>query len=94
MTRKVREMPRKAIWKTRQSQMVRGTIWSYSTNTTEFHMIRCKIFITVLCFLNAYFSFFEDSVTPTYAIAALHIKNERWDGVPFLLRCGKGKDFP
>uniref|UniRef100_A0A4D5R9C5 Glucose-6-phosphate 1-dehydrogenase n=1 Tax=Scolopendra viridis TaxID=118503 RepID=A0A4D5R9C5_SCOVI len=29
------------------------------------------------------------SVTPTYAIAACRINNERWDGVPFLLRCGK-----
>ena len=31
-----------------------------------------------------------DSNTPTYAMAALKINNERWDGVPFLLRCGKG----
>lgn len=30
------------------------------------------------------------SVTPTYALAALHINNERWDGVPFILKCGKG----
>lgn len=29
------------------------------------------------------------SNTPTYALAVLHIKNERWDGVPFILRCGK-----
>eukprot|EP00731_Ephydatia_muelleri_P001953 Em0001g1953a len=29
------------------------------------------------------------SVTPTFATAVLHIKNERWDGVPFILRCGK-----
>lgn len=33
----------------------------------------------------------NDSVTPTYAMAALYINNERWDGVPFFLRCGKGK---
>ncbi|KAK0398359.1 hypothetical protein QR680_002557 [Steinernema hermaphroditum] len=32
----------------------------------------------------------KDSVTPTYALAVLHINNERWDGVPFFLRCGKG----
>lgn len=32
----------------------------------------------------------KDSVTPTYAMAALYINNERWDGVPFFLRCGKG----
>lgn len=32
----------------------------------------------------------KDSVTPTYAMAALYINNERWDGVPFILRCGKG----
>ncbi|XP_064086497.1 glucose-6-phosphate 1-dehydrogenase-like isoform X2 [Macrobrachium nipponense] len=29
------------------------------------------------------------SVTPTYALAVAHINNERWDGVPFILRCGK-----
>lgn len=33
----------------------------------------------------------NDSVTPTYASAVLHVNNERWDGVPFILRCGKGK---
>lgn len=31
----------------------------------------------------------EGSITPTYASAALRINNERWDGVPFILRCGK-----
>ncbi|XP_055844977.1 glucose-6-phosphate 1-dehydrogenase isoform X1 [Episyrphus balteatus] len=31
----------------------------------------------------------NDSTTPTYALAALEIKNERWEGVPFILRCGK-----
>lgn len=29
------------------------------------------------------------STTPTYALAVLRINNERWDGVPFILRCGK-----
>ncbi|XP_046682296.1 glucose-6-phosphate 1-dehydrogenase isoform X3 [Homalodisca vitripennis] len=29
------------------------------------------------------------STTPTYCMAVLQIKNERWDGVPFILRCGK-----
>nr|AAX45785.1 glucose-6-phosphate dehydrogenase isoform B [Ips typographus] len=29
------------------------------------------------------------SVTPTYAAAVLRIDNERWDGVPFILKCGK-----
>jgi glucose-6-phosphate 1-dehydrogenase len=33
------------------------------------------------------------SVTPTYALATLRIKNERWEGVPFMLRCGKGKNL-
>lgn len=33
----------------------------------------------------------KDSVTPTYAMGVLHINNERWDGVPFILKCGKGK---
>ncbi|KJE92344.1 glucose-6-phosphate 1-dehydrogenase [Capsaspora owczarzaki ATCC 30864] len=31
----------------------------------------------------------KDSITPTFAQAVLHIKNERWDGVPFILKCGK-----
>ena len=30
------------------------------------------------------------SVTPTYALAVMHINNERWEGVPFIMRCGKG----
>ncbi|KAL4227115.1 glucose-6-phosphate 1-dehydrogenase [Mactra antiquata] len=29
------------------------------------------------------------STTPTFVTAALFVRNERWDGVPFLLRCGK-----
>ncbi|KAJ3333902.1 Glucose-6-phosphate 1-dehydrogenase [Blyttiomyces sp. JEL0837] len=29
------------------------------------------------------------SVTPTYAAAVFHIHNERWEGVPFILKCGK-----
>jgi glucose-6-phosphate 1-dehydrogenase len=31
----------------------------------------------------------RDSITPTYAAAALYVKNRRWDGVPFLIRAGK-----
>ena len=31
----------------------------------------------------------EGSVTPTYAAAVLRIKNERWEGVPFIVRAGK-----
>ncbi|XP_037933122.1 glucose-6-phosphate 1-dehydrogenase [Teleopsis dalmanni] len=31
----------------------------------------------------------NDSTTPTYALSVLHINNERWEGVPFILRCGK-----
>ena len=30
------------------------------------------------------------SKTATFAEAAMFINNERWEGVPFLLRCGKG----
>ena len=30
------------------------------------------------------------SKTPTYACAVINIQNERWDGVPFILKCGKG----
>lgn len=29
------------------------------------------------------------SCTPTFATAVLYVQNERWDGVPFILRCGK-----
>ncbi|XP_046961117.1 glucose-6-phosphate 1-dehydrogenase [Vanessa cardui] len=31
----------------------------------------------------------KDSVTPTYAVAVIYIDNFRWQGVPFILRCGK-----
>lgn len=31
----------------------------------------------------------EGSLTATYALAVLKIHNERWDGVPFVLKCGK-----
>ncbi|KAF8680825.1 hypothetical protein HU200_045522 [Digitaria exilis] len=31
----------------------------------------------------------KDSVTPTFAAAALFINNARWDGVPFLMKAGK-----
>ena len=31
-----------------------------------------------------------DSITPTYACAVLHIKNRRWDGIPFMIQAGKG----
>ncbi len=33
----------------------------------------------------------KGSITPTYAMAGIHIKNERWDGVPFIVKCGKGQ---
>lgn len=32
----------------------------------------------------------KGSRTPTFAAAVLHIRNRRWDGVPFLIRAGKG----
>lgn len=35
----------------------------------------------------------EGSTTPTFALAVLYINNERWDGVPFILRCGKGLEL-
>ncbi|TPX71057.1 glucose-6-phosphate dehydrogenase (NADP+) [Spizellomyces sp. 'palustris'] len=34
----------------------------------------------------------KDSVTPTFAAAVFYIKSERWDGVPFILKCGKALD--
>lgn len=31
----------------------------------------------------------QGSNTPTFAVARFNIANERWDGVPFILKCGK-----
>lgn len=31
----------------------------------------------------------SSSNTPTFTMATLYVRNERWDGVPFILRCGK-----
>ena len=31
----------------------------------------------------------KGSVTPTFTACVAYIKNERWDGVPFILKCGK-----
>ena len=31
----------------------------------------------------------NNSLTPTFAAAALFIDNARWDGVPFLMKAGK-----
>ncbi|XP_068997230.1 glucose-6-phosphate 1-dehydrogenase-like isoform X3 [Embiotoca jacksoni] len=31
----------------------------------------------------------KGSCTPTFATTVLYVQNERWDGVPFILRCGK-----
>lgn len=34
----------------------------------------------------------DDSITPTFAAARLSINNLRWEGVPFLIKAGKGLD--
>ena len=34
-------------------------------------------------------SIVQGSKCPTFATAVLYIRNERWDGVPFILRAGK-----
>jgi glucose-6-phosphate 1-dehydrogenase len=34
----------------------------------------------------------KGSVTPTFATAILHIHNQRWEGTPFILKCGKALD--
>lgn len=34
----------------------------------------------------------EGSLTETFAMAKLYIDNERWEGVPFVIWCGKGLD--
>ena len=31
-----------------------------------------------------------DSITPTFAATRLYVDNERWKGVPFIIRAGKG----
>eukprot|EP00976_Prorocentrum_cordatum_P089559 1187773-Prorocentrum_minimum.AAC.1 len=31
----------------------------------------------------------EDSRCPTFAMCVLYVQNERWDGVPFILKAGK-----
>jgi len=33
----------------------------------------------------------KGSVCPTFACTTLHINNPRWEGVPFILKAGKGK---
>ena len=33
----------------------------------------------------------KDSRCPTFASMVAYIKNERWDGVPFILKAGKGE---
>jgi glucose-6-phosphate 1-dehydrogenase len=35
----------------------------------------------------------KGSLTPTYAACTLYINNERWSGVPFILKAGKGMEF-
>lgn len=35
----------------------------------------------------------KDSRCPTFAALVLFIKNERWDGVPFILKAGKGISY-
>lgn len=32
----------------------------------------------------------KDSITPTFALSVLNIANEQWDGVPFIMKAGKG----
>ncbi len=36
----------------------------------------------------------KDSNCPTFAALALHINNDRWKGVPFILKAGKALDEP
>ena len=35
----------------------------------------------------------QDSRCPTFCSLVAYIKNERWDGVPFIMKAGKGKIF-
>ena len=34
----------------------------------------------------------EGSNCPTFAACVLHVENQRWSGVPFLMKAGKGLD--
>jgi len=34
----------------------------------------------------------KESITPTFAVAIVHIDNPRWNGVPFIMKSGKGLD--
>ncbi|KAI9033159.1 glucose-6-phosphate dehydrogenase [Hyaloraphidium curvatum] len=34
----------------------------------------------------------KDSIVPTFAAARFYVSNERWDGVPFIVKCGKALD--
>ena len=36
----------------------------------------------------------KGSRCPTFCAVAMFIKNERWDGVPFILKAGKGELWP
>lgn len=36
----------------------------------------------------------DDSRCATFCATVGHIENERWAGVPFLLKAGKGRYFP
>jgi glucose-6-phosphate 1-dehydrogenase len=36
----------------------------------------------------------KESRCPTFASMVAYIKNERWDGVPFILKAGKGEFNP
>src|SRR4051812_1273512 len=36
----------------------------------------------------------KGSRCPTYCALVINIKNERWDGVPFILKAGKGSPSP
>ena len=33
----------------------------------------------------------KDSTTHTFALCVLHIENDRWHGVPFILKAGKAR---
>ncbi len=34
----------------------------------------------------------RDSIQPTYACVVTYIHNKRWEGVPFIIKAGKGLD--
>jgi glucose-6-phosphate 1-dehydrogenase len=57
-------------------------------------MVRSQAIWKILLFQKVFaITDWLDSISPTFAAAVFEIKNERWEGVPFILKCGKGINY-